>query len=86
MTEVESSHGKKRGIIWIAASFLFCPCHLPFTLTLLLTILGGGTIGILVRNNIILAGILVTLIWAVGTWYGFRQLNRATCSIKPTKK
>ncbi|WP_156877638.1 hypothetical protein [Shimazuella kribbensis] len=31
MTEVKSSHAKKRGIIWIAASFLFYPSFGSFS-------------------------------------------------------
>jgi len=36
---------QRRGVRWVAGSFLFCPCHLPITLTVLAGLLGGTTLG-----------------------------------------
>ncbi|UJF35645.1 hypothetical protein [Paenibacillus hexagrammi] len=54
---------KRKGIFWIAVSFLICPCHLPFTLTLGLSLLGGSAMGVMLREHLILAGVVVTLVW-----------------------
>ncbi|MNT04437.1 hypothetical protein D3C72_1390150 [compost metagenome] len=76
---------KRKGVFWIAVSFLICPCHLPFTLTLGLSLLGGSAMGVMLREHLVLAGVVVTLVWGGGTWYGFRKLRTATCSV-PVKR
>ena len=76
------SRQQKRGIAWVLGSFLFCPCHLPLTLGLLAAIFSGTALGGVVLHYSLFAGAIVTLIWAAGTWYGFRQLRaRQTCAI-----
>ena len=74
---------QRHGILWIVGSFALCPCHLPLTLGLLVTVLGGTTFGAFLIHNLLFAGIGITLLWAAGTWYGFRQLRSTTCSYKP---
>lgn len=76
---------QKRGILWIIGSFALCPCHLPLTLGLLATLLGGTAFGAFFIHNLLLAGIGITLLWAAGTWYGFRHLRSTTCAIKPRR-
>ncbi len=68
---------QRHGIAWVLGSFLFCPCHLPLTLGLLAAIFGGTALGAVVVHYSLLAGVIITLIWVAGTWYGFRKL-RAT--------
>jgi|GEM_PF-1592266 len=77
---------RRKGVWWVSVSFLLCPCHLPITLMVLSFLLGGSALGVVFRNNLIIAGILTTSIWAVGTWYGFRKMRTATCSITPPAK
>ena len=73
---------QQRGTLWVIGSFVFCPCHLPITLGLLAAIFSGTALGALVVHYSIIAGTITTLIWAVGTWYGFRQLRaRQTCAV-----
>lgn len=74
---------QRQGILWIVGSFALCPCHLPLTLGLLVTVLGGTAFGAFFIHNLLFAGIGITLLWAAGTWYGFRQLRSTTCSYKP---
>ncbi|WP_425146675.1 hypothetical protein [Deinococcus sp.] len=69
---------EKRGIKWIAASFLLCPCHLPLTLGLLSTLLGGSALGALLHGHPYLVGAVITLTWGVGTGYGVGHLRRAS--------
>ncbi len=79
-----SNDGKqqRRGTLWVIGSFVFCPCHLPITLGLLAAIFSGTALGALVVHYSIIAGTITTLLWAAGTWYGFRQLRaRQTCAI-----
>jgi|GEM_PF-2455189 len=78
----ENSRKQRRGIAWVAGSFLFCPCHLPFTLGLLVALLSGTALGTFVLHSSLLVGAIITLVWAAGTWYGFHQLRaRTTCTI-----
>lgn len=77
LPEVRRSDGTKRGERWLVLSFLFCPCHLPLTLGAL-ALLGGGTaIGAFVRGNGLAVGVVVSLLWAAGTWRGFWLIRRA---------
>ncbi|WP_127532029.1 hypothetical protein [Paenibacillus kobensis] len=77
---------RRKGMLWVGISFILCPCHLPITLMVLSFLLGGSALGVVFRDNMIIAGILTTSIWAVGTWYGFRKMRTATCSIAPRAK
>ena len=71
---------QRHGIAWVIGSFLFCPCHLPLTLGLLAAIFGGTALGAVLVHYSLIAGVLITAIWAAGTWYGFRKL-RATSTV-----
>ena len=66
-----------RGVVWLVAAFLVCPCHLPLTLGLAALLLAGTTAGALLQSHPLLAGVLVTAVWAAGTWRGFHLLNAA---------
>jgi MerE protein len=70
---------ENRGMVWVAGSFLLCPCHLPLTLALAATVLAGTAAGALLRTHAIAAGVVITLAWAAGTWRGillFRAARR----------
>lgn len=84
--QVHEVKRQKRGITLILSSFIFCPCHLPLTLGLLAALLGGTVLGAFVLHYSILIGTITTLVWLVGTWYGFRQMRvHTTCAI-PSRK
>ena len=69
-----------RGLAWVIGAFVFCPCHLPITLGLAASVLGGTAVGVALRGHPIVAGAIITLVWAAGTWRGLRILRRAeTC-------
>lgn len=68
---------ERRGRRWIFGSFVFCPCHLPLTLGILATVLGGTALGAMVRDHAWLAGSLITAAWVAGTWRGFRLVRLA---------
>ena len=54
-----------------------CPCHLPLTLGLAGLLLAGTAAGALLESNPVIAGIVVTAVWAAGTWRGFHLLRAA---------
>ncbi|HSC14541.1 MAG TPA: hypothetical protein VLI71_05450 [Gammaproteobacteria bacterium] len=66
-----------RGMVWLVASFLVCPCHLPLTLGLAGLLLAGTTAGALLQSHPYAAGIVITAVWAAGTWRGFHLLRAA---------
>jgi len=72
---------RRRGVRWVAGSFLFCPCHLPITLTVLAGLLGGTTLGAALHHNPLAAAGIITTVWAAGTWRGLRLVCAArTCT------
>jgi MerE protein len=72
-----STRLEARGMLWLGASFLVCPCHLPLTLALAGLLLAGTTAGALLRSHPVAAGVLVTALWIAGTWRGCHLLRAA---------
>jgi cytochrome c biogenesis protein CcdA len=68
---------ENRGMAWMIGAFVFCPCHLPITLGALALILGGTAAGALLRAHPYVAGLIVTLLWAAGTWRGYSLIRSA---------
>ena len=68
---------ENRGMAWVIGAFVFCPCHLPITLSVLALMLGGTAAGALLRAHPFAAGGAVTLLWIAGTWRGFALMKRA---------
>jgi hypothetical protein len=61
----------------VIGAFVICPCHLPLTLALAATLLGGTAAGGALRGHPFVAGSIITLAWAAATWHGFRLMRRA---------
>lgn len=68
---------ENRGMAWMIGAFVFCPCHLPITLGALALLLGGTAAGALLRAHPFIAGTVVTLLWAAGTWRGYSLIRNA---------
>lgn len=80
---------ERRGRWWMIVSFLACPCHLPWTLAILGTVLGGTAIGAALREHTILAGVVIASVWALGTARGFwlvRKAEKGDYTCAPTKR
>lgn len=72
---------ERRGFAWVMGSFVLCPCHLPLTLGLLVTVTAGTAFGALLREHIVVAGVVTTTAWAFGLWRGLRSLRQpAVCA------
>ena len=71
------SVGERRGRRWLILSFLACPCHLPLTLGVLGTVLGGTVLGGLLREHTLTAGAVIATAWLAGTARGFVVIRRA---------
>lgn len=68
---------EKRGRKWLAVSYLFCPCHIPITLALIGAAFGGTALGAALTGNALRVGVVLTSIYALVLWRGFRQIRRA---------
>lgn len=80
---------ERRGRRWLVWSFLACPCHLPWTLALLGSMLGGTVLGGLLREHTVVAGLLVASTWLAGTGRGFwlvrkGQRGELVCAVPPS--
>ena len=73
----DPSHLENRGMAWMIGAFVFCPCHLPITLAALALLLGGTAAGAALRAHPYIAAVIVTLLWAAGTWRGYALIRRA---------
>ncbi|MCB1029997.1 MAG: hypothetical protein KDA95_01580 [Acidimicrobiales bacterium] len=76
-----------KGRRWLLWSFILCPCHLPWTLAVLMAVSGGTFLGAALREHIWIAGAVVTTAWIAGTAYGFRLIRLAeksggACSVR----
>ena len=72
---------ENRGMAWMIGAFVFCPCHLPITLSVLAFIAGGTAAGAWLREYPYVAATVVTLLWAAGTWRGLALVRRARASL-----
>lgn len=68
---------ERRGRRWLALSYLFCPCHIPITLGLLGAALGGTAVGTAVAGSSIRLGVVLTALYGLVLWRGFRQIRIA---------
>ena len=68
---------ENRGMAWMIGAFIFCPCHLPITLSALALLLGGTAAGALLGAHPVAAAIAVTLLWGAGTWRGYALIRRS---------
>jgi MerE protein len=69
---------ENRGMLWMLAAFVFCPCHLPLTLSALALLLGGTAAGAMLREHPYIAAAVVTSLWIAGTWRGLALVRRAS--------
>lgn len=74
-TASTTRRARRRGLAWVAGSFLLCPCHLPLTLAVLASVLGGTALGAALHHAPLLAAAPITAVWAAGTWRGVRLVR-----------
>jgi len=64
------------GIALAVTGFIACPCHLPFTLPLLIGVLGGTGLGVGIAAKVNLIYLFATGYFIVGVAVGLYLLNR----------
>jgi len=83
--EDEATRLEQHGRRWLLWSFLFCPCHLPVTLTILATVAGSTAAGVVLREHTLVVGLAVTSIWVLGTARGLVQVRSADACRLPKR-
>ncbi len=73
---------ENRGRVWLVLGFVLCPCHLPLTMGVLGTVVGGGVLGAAVRDAWML-GTLMAVLYGLTVWRGFVHLRRAKAALAP---
>jgi len=77
---------KFRGYVAGVGAFLVCPCHLPLTLPLILTLTAGTAVGGWLANNTILIYIAAAAFFISGLAMAGKWLlvdTSKTCTIQP---
>ena len=64
------------GGVLAVTGFIACPCHLPFTLPLLIGVLGGTGIGAGIAANVSMIYVIATGYFVIGIGAGLYLLNR----------
>ena len=70
------------GGVLAVTGFVACPCHLPFTLPLLIGVLGGTGIGAGVAANVSLIYVIATGYFILAIGVGVYLLNRKKHNIQ----
>lgn len=73
-------------MLWMMGAFVFCPCHLPITLSALALLLGGTAAGALLRAHPYWAGAITTALWAAGTWRGYLLVRAGQRSLYNSRR
>lgn len=68
---------ERRGRRWLVVSYVLCPCHIPITLAVLGAAFGGSALGAALTGNALRVGIVLTALYALVLWRGFRQIRIA---------
>ena len=76
-THPEARQHERRGRRWLVVSFLLCPCHVPLALVLAGALLGGSTLGAAITGNAVPVGIVMSALYGLMLWRGFRLIRRA---------
>jgi len=70
------------GGVLAVTGFIACPCHLPFTLPLLIGVLGGTGLGVGVAANVNLIYVVATGYFILAIGVGVYLLNRKKRNIQ----
>ena len=76
---------ENRGLAWVIGAFVICPCHLPLTMWLVVTLLSGTAAGAALRGHPYLAGAVITAAWLAATWRGIRYMQWARLHARATR-
>ncbi|MEX2541436.1 MAG: hypothetical protein WD314_06490 [Trueperaceae bacterium] len=74
------------GYLLLGVAFVFCPCHLPFTIPLVAVWLGGSALSAFPGANFVLVTVLSAVVFLVSLAFGWSILSRRnTCTTSRDK-
>ena len=75
---------RSRGWLAGVVALVACPCHLPVSLPLLIWLTAGTAFSVWLGQNMLLAGVLSTVVFSVGLALALTWSNQPDCPPKPT--
>ena len=66
-----------KGYVAGVVAFIFCPCHLPITLPLLIALTAGTAFSAWLANNVFLVGAISTVVFVGGLALAFKWTGEA---------
>ncbi len=60
-------------------AFITCPCHLPLTLPLLISLTAGTVFGAWLAQNTVLVGVISTVAFIGGLALAFKWFTQSAC-------
>ena len=75
-----------RGYVAGGVAFVSCPCHLPITLPLLVTITAGTVFSIWLSQNFLLVAAISTAIFIGGFGLAMLWLRKEITTVQPNPK
>jgi|CXWL01.1.fsa_nt_gi mercuric ion transport protein len=81
---------KIKAYIASAVAFITCPCHLPLTLPLLISLTAGTAFSAWLAHNTVLVGVIATVAFIGGLALASKWFTQPACppaaSVKPSPK
>lgn len=81
----EARSAENRGRLWLVLSYVLCPCHLPVTMALLVTLAGGTAVGAAMTESMWRLGAVMAGLYGLALWRGFHHLRRAKAAVQPDR-
>lgn len=75
---------RTRGLLASIIALVACPCHLPASLPLLISLTAGTAFSIWLAHNILLAGVISTAVFVGGLGLALNWSNQPYCPPTPT--
>lgn len=73
---MKNTINETKGWAAVAVGFVACPCHLPITLPILISLTAGTAMGAWLSNNTFLFGSILTVIFLGGLGIGYYWINK----------
>lgn len=71
-----NSVNEAKGWVAMVVGFIACPCHLPITLPIAISLTAGTATGVWLTNNTFLLGSIMTVIFLGGLGLGYYWINK----------
>ena len=83
---MKNNVNEAKGWLAMVVGFVACPCHLPITLPIAISLTAGTATGAWLTNNTILLGSIMTVIFLGGLGLGYYWMNKEEQSAPKLKR